>query len=375
MRILHVIESLELGGAERALLNVLPSLAQAGNDVEVAALWGPYPLAADMEAGGVAVHRLDIGHRWNIPAGTAKLVRLLRRGRYDVVHAHLFFSTLYVAASKPWAPGARRVATFHNLGFDSYPHTGAWRRARKSLQRWFTRRGFDATTAVSDAVARHYDGHLRLPPSVIIPNAVVVVPGQNGDRKEDTRARFGLSPQAFVAVMPARFVPEKGHRYLLDALAELRRRDLRPDVILLGTGPVREAVVRRIEELGLSDQARIHPTVPHQELVELLRAADAFVSSSTFEGSPLSIAEALSLETPVLATAVGGVPELVEDGVSGILVAPGDASALAEGLARLMTDEPLRRRLAAAGRDRIRRRQAPEVVARELVELYRRLGP
>ena len=371
MRILHVIESLELGGAERSLLNVLPSLAHAGNDVEVAALWGPYPLARDLEAGGIPVHRLDIGNRWNIPSGTAKLVRLLRRGRYDVVHAHLFFSTLYVAASKPWAPRARRVATFHNLGFDSYPHTGAWRRARKSLQRWFTRRGFDATTAVSDAVARHYDGHLRLPPSVIIPNAVVVEPGRNGG--EATRARFGLSPQSFVVVVPARFVPEKGHRHLLDALSELRRRDLRPEVILLGTGPVREAVAHRIEELDLSGQVRIHPTVPHQELVELLRAADAFVSSSTFEGSPLSIAEALSLGTPVLATAVGGVPELAEDGVSGILVPPGDVSALADGLARLMTDEPLRRRLAAAGRDLIQSRQAPDVVATELVELYRRV--
>jgi glycosyltransferase involved in cell wall biosynthesis len=339
----------------------------------VGVLWPPYDLEPELVMAGITVHRLRMGHRWNLAQGVGRIVRLLLAGRYDVVHAHLFFPTLYVGLSRPLEPRPRRVVTFHNLGFDSYPHRSAWRRVRKRFQAEVTRQGFDGRIGVSEAVARHYERHLGLPPSKILPNALSLgpAPPTAGDRAP--LAGFGLDPEGFVLLVPSRFVPEKGHRYLLEALTILERRGLRPQALLLGDGPV-EAVVRSdVERRGLADRVRLAPSVDHAELLRLVAAADVFVSASTFEGLPLSMAEAMALGRPIVATRVGGVPDLVADGVTGLLVPPGDPAALADALSRLMGDAGLRDAMGREGRNAVEGRYRGEVVGAELTAYYRKL--
>ncbi len=373
VNVLFVIESLGRGGAEQALVNSLPVLQRRGHRCEVAALFPPYDLAQPLEDAGIIVHRLNVSHRWNLWQGIRKMVALCRAGQFDVVHGNLFFAGLYVSMSRPLAPKPRRVVTFHNLGYESYPATTLWKKVRKAADGWLMRNWIDARMAVSLAVARHYEAHLGVKGTVLIPNAVTVTDLNStaGSERLALRNQYRVLPAEFFIVTPARLVMEKGHRVLLEALVILREKGLRPKILLLGRGPLAEEISRQIASLNLQDQVTLRGTVPHATLLALIQAADACVLSSTHEGFPLAPGEAMALEKPVIATRVGGLDELLEDGVSGLLVPPRDPDALAEAIARLMGDPSLRERLGRAGKLRIQTRFSPEVVAARWEEFYK----
>lgn len=153
------------------------------------------------------------------------------------------------------------------------------------------------------------------------------------------------------AVATAQLIERKGLQYLLDALAslppELRGRWR---LKLCGAGPYEAALRRRARERGLADQVEFAGLVAHAALPELYRAADVFALPSLQEGLPLALVEALACGLPAVATTVGGIPTVLRDGENGLLVPPADAPALARALTRLLTEEPLLDRLAAAAR-------------------------
>jgi len=366
--VLHVIESLGRGGAERALVNVLPALRAEGYDAEVAALWPPYLLADALREGTVRVHLLDLRHRWAVPTATARLARLLRSGAFDVAHAHLSFAALYTALSDPLAPRPRRVVTFHNLGYDSYPADTVWRRSRQRFEAHLTRTRFDGYVAVSQAAADHYRRHFQLhQPISIIPNAIPVARLLSGERGEPNGSAAAEAP---MLIAPGRLVPEKGHRYLIAALVELRAQGHRPPVLIVGDGPLRAEIVAAVVRAGLQDQVTLRPSLPWEELMELVEKASVFVLASTHEGFPLSPGEAMALGTPVVATAVGGIPELIEDRVSGLLVPPADPGALARAIASVLDDSVMRNGLIRAGRRRVEEAFTPEAAASRLARVY-----
>lgn len=340
LRILTVIESLGCGGAEQSLVNLLPELKALGHTVEVVALWPPYSLAVDLEACGITVHRLGLNHRWNISQALHHLSRICRIDRFEVIHAHLFFSCLYTAISRPILPRVKRVVTFHNLGYDSYPADTTWLRARKCLDSALMRYAVNRRIGVSTAVAQHYQSHLKLPSIQVIPNGF---PVESMIRVHDqapggSRAAFGMSDTDFVVVFAGRLVHEKGHRYFIEALELLRHDGLCPKALIIGDGPRRQDVVDEISDRGLSEQVVLRPAMEHARLMDVLRESDLFVMASTHEGFGLAPAEAMALGKPVLATQVGGLLDLIEDGVSGSLIPPGNPCALADGIARFMTD-------------------------------------
>jgi glycosyltransferase involved in cell wall biosynthesis len=344
---------------------VLPSLNPHGYQAEVAALWAPYELAPVLLDLGVGVHLLDIPHRWNLWRGAVALAELLRSERFDVVHAHLSFAALYAALTRTLAPAPRRVVTFHNQGYDSYPAVGAWRRSRKAAEARLTRTNFDAYVAVSRAVAEHYRHHFALVrPVRIIPNAIALTTLTS--ISEGLSQAAGTEPLVIAA---GRLVPEKGHKYLISALAELRSLGHRPRVLIVGDGPLRRDISTAVLEQGLADQVTMQPSLPWPELMRLIGGATVLVLASTHEGFPLIPAEAMGLGTPVVATAVGGVPELIEDGTAGVLVPPRDPGGLARALARVLEDPALQHELAAGGRLRVQA-FTPDAVACLLARLY-----
>src|SRR5262249_3589936 len=153
---------------------------------------------------------------------------------------HLFFAALYTAMSKILVSRPRRVVTFHNLAYDSYPADSAWKKIRKAMDARFMHHGINGYSAVSRAVADHYAKHLGVQRVEVIPNALPLdrfKPQPGLDRKR-VRGHFGVSPKEFLLVMPGRLVPEKGHRFFLQALVLLRERRLCPRVIILGDGPL-----------------------------------------------------------------------------------------------------------------------------------------
>lgn len=180
-----------------------------------------------------------------------------------------------------------------------------------------------------------------------------------------------------VVLCPARLIPVKGHRYLIDAAAQLAGRGMRFELWLAGDGPEGEALGRQIEQLGLSDRVRRMGTVAHAEVLRLYseRAVDCVVLPSLdlgnglHEGISVALIEAMAYSVPVVATRSGGLPELLEGG-AGILVPPADGAALADEIQRLLCSAELRGSLRQAGRRRVEEEFDVEVIARELVRRF-----
>jgi glycosyltransferase involved in cell wall biosynthesis len=185
----------------------------------------------------------------------------------------------------------------------------------------------------------------------VVPNPIDL-PAELPER-EELRRRHGLDGPTFV--FAGRLAPQKLLGVALEALTRLEPVTL----LVAGDGPDREALERRAGELGLDGRARFLGPQPREAVLELLRAADGVLLPSSWENFPHLLVEALSVGTPVVATAVGGVPEIVEDGTNGLLVPPNDPESLAAAIGRLLDDAGLRDRLRHGARPSVER-FAPE---------------
>jgi colanic acid/amylovoran biosynthesis glycosyltransferase len=171
-------------------------------------------------------------------------------------------------------------------------------------------------------------------------------------------------------VCVGRLSPEKGHLGLIDAFAEVLAGGSHAELRLVGDGPERARIEARIAARGLAGRCVLLGQLPEDETLREVASADVLVSASFMEGLPVVLMEALALDVPVIAPRVAGIPELVEDGVGGLLFAPADWSGLASCLARMLGDPLLRARLAQAGRERVR---AEFDVERACIPLHRKL--
>lgn len=285
-------------------------------------------------------------------------LRLLRRERVRVVQAFDFYSNLFAIpiarlAGVPVVLGSRRE--------DSLTKTWAQRKA----ERWCYRLATGVVTnaeATKDLLVRR-DG---LPPDRVwvIRNGVNLA---RFDREQSpVRAREGV-----VIAVVANLRPEKGHLVFLEAAQRLARRHPAARFLVVGDGPCRERIERRIWELRLTDRVRL--TGPAKDVPALLRAVDIAVLPSLHESFPNAVMEAMAASLPVVATDTGGTRELVIDGHTGYVVRPGDAGALAERMGTLCDDPGARRKMGEAGRRRIIEEFTVEKMARDFERLYDRL--
>lgn len=365
-RALLVTETLGAGGAERSLLSLVPALEKLGVRCEVATLHSPDTLAPELERRGVIVHRLQLRHRWDLPRAVWRLGRLARR--FDVVHANNFFPGIYVGLTSLVVRSPVRVMTFHNLGYDSFPATTTWLRFRKWFDGLVQRHGIDRWIAVSAAAAQSYRSHLRLADVEVVP------PGLDLREIDDAAQSdphilgdLGVRTGGAVIAVVARFVVEKAHLDLIDMVSRLRNAGRDVVLVLVGDGPLRGDIEGRARAQGFGDHIIFAGYRDHATAIAIVAAADVVVSASTHEGFSLALSEAMQVGTPIVATAVGGVPELVGD--AAILVPPRQPSSLADGVESVLDDDQLRDRLISAGRTRMRAFSA-DVAARRHVEIY-----
>jgi glycosyltransferase involved in cell wall biosynthesis len=187
------------------------------------------------------------------------------------------------------------------------------------------------------------------------------------------------TPLSIVAVGTLHEV--KGQTHLVEACRRLVADGVHVRCELIGDGPDREALAAQIQAAGLADAVRLAGVLPHDQLAERMRAADVLVAPSVpssdgrREGLPVVLMEAMATGLAVVASDLSGIPELVEDGVTGLLTPPGDPAAIAAALARLAREPDLRRRLAAAGRGRVQAEFDQTLSAQRLVDLFREHAP
>ena len=360
MKILHVIETLGRGGAERLLVMLLPELARHGHDVAVAVCRGPYDLQPELEAAGVQVLRLPHRAKWNLLAGASDIAKAMPGAA--IIHAHLYFPAVMTAlARRLGLTRARTVVTFHNLAYAGANRDGWKLRLRKALARTLYRRGISRKLAVSQAVADHYVLALRIEGIEVLHNPIDLESIRSVEcptSSDDPRLHI---------VLPGRLAPEKGHRDLLDAMADprLARRPFR--LTFAGHGKLQANLEARAEKLNIP--LSVTGNLDHPRFLQVLATADIVVVPSRYEGFGLTALEAMALSKPVIATTAGGLPEVL--GKTGLLVPVGDAAALAGALADLMDSPSSRMDLGAAGGARASAEFGLSETATRLIDLYR----
>jgi glycosyltransferase involved in cell wall biosynthesis len=184
-------------------------------------------------------------------------------------------------------------------------------------------------------------------------------------------APFRENPDPFEIVCVGRLTPFKAQHVLLESIQRLLLEGRRVRLRFIGDGPDRGSLERRIQETGLAGQVILEGWKNQTEVRELYRKADIFALASSAEGVPVVLMEAMAMELPCVATRITGVPELIRDGIDGLLVTPSDPVELADAIARLMDDSELRRRLALAGRERVKQKYHLATNAALLSDVFR----
>lgn len=353
--ILFVADSLTVGGAERVLVGLAAGLVGRGNTVTIAASAGG-SLAADAAKAGIDVAILGpaLVKRRADPLFAAALGELVRARRPQLVHTHMYASTVAAAAVLREIDAALVV----------HEHSeAAWRDdTAKALARIAYRRA-DAIVAVSDGIAERLqtvdgvdDHKIR-----VVPNGA---PWPSRTRSHSVVPRRDGPTIGTVA----RLTPEKGVGLFLAAAAEVAQHLPQLRVTVVGDGPERDRLQQMANHLHLrAEFAGMRLDAP-----ALLASFDVAVVSSFSEGTPLVVLEAMAAGVPLVATAVGGIPTQVRHGIEALLVAPGDASALAQACRQLLTDKPLARRLARAATRRLRELPGPAAQLDAIEAVYDR---
>lgn len=366
-RLAHVVLGLNVGGLERVVLRLIERTPRDRFTPVVCALQEPGALASELERMGVPI--AVVPRRPGLdPALPMRLSAWLDREGIDLVHTHNPSPHLYGAlaaalarnAGRSGAPGPRVVHTKHGRNYPGVRRKVLVNRLASSLT--------DKVVAVSDdarAVAIDVEG---VDPSkvVTILNGVDTDEFRPGDAAA-ARARLGLPQGGYHVGCVARLSPEKDHATLLSAFAALRAG--RPDahLTLIGDGPLRKELEAEAARLSLGGGVTFAGT--RGDIAELLPAFDVFVLSSTTEGISLTLVEAASAGLPIVATRVGGNPEIVRDGETGLLVPPGDPAALAAGL-ELLASDPDRAEMGRRGRARMVERFSVDRMVQAYEHLY-----
>lgn len=354
-RVLEVMAQ-SAGGIARHVAQVSAALdGRAGLEIDIAAPPGT-PIPLPKEALPVDIPKSPLGHR----RAVARLAGLIEEGGYDVVHAHGLRAGLDAARA---ARGrARCLVTLHNL---IHPEISGALRARlyRPAERAVVRLA-ERTFAVSEQIAAHLRA-LEPAAAARIETLYLGIGPAPATRRGRAEVRVELGDPPSLVVTASRLVPQKALHVLLEALAQL---DEDVHVAVAGEGRLRPALEQRAAELGVS--ARVHWLGFRSDVADLIAAADVFCLSSVWEGVPLAAQEAILLGTPVVATAVGGMPELVTDGVSGRLVPPGRPDLLASALCALLRDRDHASDLARAARAALEERFSTGKMLARLEQLY-----
>ena len=365
-----VASTLGVGGAERVTADVLRRLSRERFRVELFFLHEAGVVGRGLIAEGfVAIERLLA--RRNEPAALLKLAWLFRRYRPDVVYCLDHHDAMTLGRLAGLACGARgMIVASHATGLVG--KRNAFGPVDRLLMD-FTGR----VVAVSRTHARHLHEREGLPASVVrvIENGIdlAAYPPVDGARRFAARRELGLAEGERVVTMVAAMRPEKAHEALLVATRALGDDGLDVTVLLAGDGERRAALEESAAALGIAGRVRFLGV--RGDVARLLHATDVAVlpSRGVVETLPLAVLEAMAVGIPVVASAVGSVPELVRHGETGFLIPPADAVALAARIAHIFGDPAGAADAARRGQERVRARFAIERTARGYEDLFEEL--
>lgn len=361
-RILVVSDEMEIGGSQRQIAQLLGGLSREHWRPELLFFRERSFLVDEIEASGVPCHHLPKRGRFDARF-VLRLIALLRRRRYDLVHCYSLTAEMWLRAIRPWVPHAVSVVSVRGLCL-GYADWQWW------CKRWILGRA-DAVIANARAGARHTAERTGLDLGYFdtIPNGVPLPAVPAAAQRAALHASLGVPAGRVLALFVGRLVAEKNVALLLAAMASLPPAQ-RPWLALVGAGPLQAALEARAAALGLNPDLRFCGA--RSDAPALIAAADIVVLPSSEEGLSNVVLEAMAAARPVLASAVGGNPELIEHGRTGLLFRSGDTPALAVGLRRLTADAALRTQLGDAARRHVQRHYAVADMVAQTESVYAR---
>lgn len=361
MRVLHVLLSLRQGGAERMVVELIRSLPKQFHSA-VCCLDAAGDLESELESHGIEIRVLGRKPGFSPRIGL-RLARLARELDVEVLHCHQYTPFVYGSIAALINPSLKVVFTEHGRLSDAPP----------SRKRWMANQFFGRLPAKIFAVCEDLRRFMLVEgfPGErveVIYNGIEPGNAPGASERSESRRRLGVGDQAYVVGTVSRLDPVKQLETLVGAFATLRPSQPGSSLVIVGDGEERQRLDRIVHESGLDDVVHFTGSVPDAR--RLLPGFDLYVNCSTQEGISVSIAEAMAAALPVVATRVGGTPELVEEGVTGLLVEPGRPEALAAAMARLASEPGLSRDMGEKGRARVEERFSLEQMTQAYVHSY-----
>jgi len=338
-RVLLFIKCLDLGGAERLVVDLVAHHDRQSFDYEVAyVLKGHDGLVPEIEASGVKVHCLGSRGNWDL-SWLPRYRRLLMEGQFDIVHSHLPLSSALGRLVTLTLPTSRRpvlVYTEHCL-WDWHPS------AVRFLNR-VTIGKEKAVLAVSDVVRDGLAEPVRDRAEVVVHGIDFAVwrctDEERDEIRREVRQELGVADDEVLVLTVANLRKQKGYEVLLAAARMLLDFGAPIRFAAVGIGPIREELETERRRLGLGD--RFVFLGQRDDVMRLMAGSDVFALSSHYEGLPVVLMEATTLGMPIVVTRVGEIPNMIENGVDGLVVEPGDPKSFAEALVRVVEDKELR---------------------------------
>jgi glycosyltransferase involved in cell wall biosynthesis len=361
LRVLHIDTMKGWRGGERQAFYLAQGLLERGHDTGFACQPGS-ELERRLQDTGVRTHPVRFMCEADFTAAW-RLIGLVRRHKYDILHmhdshAHWLGGCAGRAAGRVLRVVSRRVDfSIHRHGFGlsiiKYRHFA------------------DAFVAVSEAVRKALvnDG---VPDGMIhVVHSGVRMPGPGEDDRSALNTLVKANGSTRIVGSVGSLVGHKGHRYFVEAAAGIARRRPKVKFIILGEGRLRRDLEGLVRKHGLTDRFFLPGFTPSAR--KLTRALDVFVMPSVMEGLGTSLLDAMAAGVPVVASRAGGIPEVVQDGRTGLLTAPGDPQSLASAVERMLDDSSLARRTACIAREEVAREFTVDRMIEKTVDVYERL--
>jgi len=327
LRVMYVVWSLGLGGAEQVVIRLAAGLDRRRFQPVICCLDEPGPFAAQAQQQGIEVLALQKRGPFDVRV-VPRLIRVMRQRQIQVVHTHLWGANLWGRFAARLAGVPAIIVTEHNVD--------AWKRwyhlvLDRLLASWATH-----LVAVSQQVRAFYDSHgVGRHRWQVISNGIdaQALPAKG---RGHAYHKLGIRPDERVVGLIGRLVPAKAPQVFLEAFARAQRELPMLRGLIVGDGPLRAQLEEQVRQLGIAE--RVVFTGVRHDVPDLLVGMDALVFSSEREGLSMAMLEAMAVGVPVIATRVGGTPELIEDGVTGMQVPVGDSQAIADRVVELLCD-------------------------------------
>lgn len=369
MRSLHIDTEPTWRGGEQQLFHTLEGLRE--RSLPAALLAQPdSPLLERTLAAGLDARPFRIRSELDL-AAARRLGHLLRDERFDILHCHTPHAHAIALLARWFTPVDRtpKLVVARRVDFairrrSDFPRLGATKYNRADVI-------IAVSKAVRDILIR--DGVLPERVAVVYEGIDVARIERAPDRRQEIRASLGIREGERLVLNVAALTAHKGQRYLVAAVPAIRAACPAARVVIFGEGELRDELQAQAGKLKLGDALIFAGFRPPEEIPSVLKAADVFVMSSVEEGLGTSLFDAMAAGTPIVATRAGGIPEIVQDGETGLLVPTHDSAALAKDVVRLLKDAVLARRLAAAAAIHVRREGTKERMVDETIRVYREL--